>query len=393
VKKILDITPMYSGYEDYEKDSDGKYILPCNEAGYIRIYRKNTVNYGNGLIGLADGSKISHSDWTKIRKGFVLVENDGTEKQFFSVGGSDTGAIMGVSKYSNALDIYNTKKSLNEKEIDPKTEYTFEYGHRNEELIAMGFQQLTNMDVVKDNTIYFREDTGFMQANIDFYVRHPDGEFSVLEIKTINSNNNEAIADYKNGIVPLYYYSQAVLHYPMTVGVSLKIKGTFFAVGYNNSLNNIIICHFNRDFKQEKMLFVKEKEFVDCLRFDVMPIVKNKKVYPVADKKSVKINEKSISAAKDILEINKKISELKTQIKILEKQVDNDKNIIIDNIADAEISKEFSLDGTDYYVSYKNSRRENVNKNILVNKYPEIADEVISCSNSRVFKINEVKKK
>lgn len=169
MKKIIDITPHFKGYdESYSRNDDGKILLPRAEDGYIIIYRQNTLDYGNGLIGICDGSKIAESEWVDLRKGFWLVEKTNERNFHWCVGGSDSGAVLGVSKYSDSGKIYDTKKSLVQEEVSADNQYRFDYGHINEELIAQGFAELTKLEVVKNNTVFFNLKTGFMQANVDF---------------------------------------------------------------------------------------------------------------------------------------------------------------------------------------------------------------------------------
>lgn len=404
MKKILNITPRYTGYDKYPVDEDGKIILPRNDDGVILIYRRNTINYGNGLIGLLDGSKICVSDWEDLRRCFVIIDNDNTEHFYWSVGGSDSGVCMGVSSFNTPQGLYEDKKGIKKSEIDDNTDYIFEYGHRNEELIAQGFQTLTKMEVVKDNTVYFREDIGFMQANVDFFVRHPDGMFSVLEIKSTNNQNVKQLNEYKNGRVPMHYYTQAVLHYPIVLGDIFHIKGTYFAIGYNNSLNDIIICHYDRDKEQEELLLAAEKEFADYLKYDTVPkevqildtdklISSIKGKYPVAADKSIKLSEKSTEAVRQCLELQKQISELKSKQKEIEGTIDMYKAIIMEEMADNALSEEFDIGGNKYYCSLKNSSRSTIKSTVLKNKYPDIYEECVSVSKFRTFAISEVKAK
>lgn len=406
MKKIIDITPHFKGYdESYSRNDDGKILLPRAEDGYIIIYRQNTLDYGNGLIGICDGSKIAESEWMDLRKGFWLVEKTNERNFHWCVGGSDSGAVLGVSKYSDSGKIYDTKKSLVQEEVSADNQYRFDYGHINEELIAQGFAELTKLEVVKNNTVFFNLKTGFMQANVDFFVRHNDGRLSVLEIKTTNSNNDNVIEDYKRNIVPNYYYTQAVLHYPMCLGESFNVKGTYFAVAYNNSLKDIIICHFDRDKKQETVLYESEKEFVSCLRNNIRPeqdkiMVDNSSVlksvqekYPVANEKSVSLSPAAINAVKSYLEISDEISELNKQIEKLEDSKNLYKAMICEEMADAEISESFELNGKQYSISYKNGVRENINKTILKNKYDEVFKECVSYSHYRTLRVTTLKSK
>lgn len=403
MEKILNITPKYYGYKDFPKDSEGKILLPRNKEGVIVIERKNTVNYGNGLLGLVDGSAIATSEWEQLRNCFVLVDDDGTEYFHWCIGGSSSGPCLGVSSFETNFDLYYEKINGKKKEIDDELSYKFEYGHRNEELIATGFQQLTKMKVVKDNSVFFNENTGFMQANVDYFVQHIDGEFSILEIKSTNSNNYQKINDYKNKKVPPDYYSQAVLHYPKVLGDVFKIKGTFFAVGYSNSLNDIIICHFNRDFEQEQKLFEAEKTFVDCLERKVPPeeqtffgealIEYLEKKYPSAQPKSCDLSERGIDAVNGYLSIQKQLDSLSAEQEQLKQDLLFYKAIILEEMEDCESTSDFEIGNEKFYVDYKNNSRNTIAQSVIKNKYPEIYDDVVKTSNYRTFSIKKAKKK
>lgn len=171
-----------------------------------------------------------------------------------------------------------------------------------------------------------------------------------------------------------------------------------------NNLKDIIICNFDRDLEQEKILFSVEKEFSDRLKYDTPPqdnIPSNntskileslKKKYPVAKEKTTDLTPDTLKAVEEYLALQEKSSELKKEIKKIESDADIFKTIIIDNMADAELSTEFELDGNIMFCSYKNKPRVNINKTILQNKYPDVYNEVASNSISRTFSISKVKK-
>ncbi len=404
MKKIKNITPVYSGYKNYPVDEEGKITLDTDEKGKLMIYRRNTVNYGNGLLGLVDGSAISTETWEALREGFYLVEEDGTKNWHYCLGGSDSGSVVGVNKWSNCAKVYDRKIFGKKDEVNDDTKYLFEYGHVNEELIAKGFASLTKLEVVKNDTVFFNEGVGFLQANVDFFVRHEDGSLSILEIKSTNGSNYSVINDYKNHIVPMSYYTQAVLHYPMTLSPALDIRSTYFAVAYDNSRQNIICCHFDRDKEQEEVLLAAEREFIDCLCFKQRPdenktltnggvILENlKKKFPVAEEKSVKLGPAASSAVSSYLDIASQIASLKSKIKLLEAQQDLSKAMIIDDMKEACVSEAVSIDGTNYIVTYGNEKRESINKTVLKEKYPEVAEEIITSSAFRRLKITKEKK-
>lgn len=402
MEKILNITPKYGGYKDFPKDSEGKILLPRNKDGVIVIERKNTVSYGNGLLGLVDGSAIATSEWEQLRNCFVLLDDDGAEHFHWCVGGSSSGTCLGLSPFETMNDLYQEKITGQSKKIDDELEYTFSYGHCNEELIAIGFQSLTKMKVVKDDSVFFNESTGFMQANVDYFVMNVDGSVSILEVKTANGDNIQQISNYKSGDVPSNYYSQAVLHYPKVLGDVFNLTGTYFAIGYNNKLKDIIICHFDRDKEQETTLYEAEKGFVECLykkeppkEVSVNPentIKRLKEQYPTAKANSCELSDKGKEAVNCYLSINSQLNSLTKEEEQLKQDLNYYKSIIIEEMAENECSSDVPVGNQLYYVNYKNTSRTNIDKTVLKNKYPDVYKDVASSSSFRKFSILKSKK-
>lgn len=411
LKTIRDITPRYPGYDNYPRDAEGKIILPRVDYfvnGKMRkvmlIYRKNTIDFGNGLLGLLDGSKISIFDWTDLRKCFLLEEDNGERNFHWCIGGSDSGAMLGVSPYDNQRTVYETKMSDLPEEIDDDTAYRFAYGHANEELIARGFSTISNMNVVKNNTVFFREDL-HLQANVDFMIQHADGEWSVLEIKTTNPNG-KYMELYNNNMVPPHYYTQAVLHYPLVLSAAFTIKGTFYGIGSDNVLKNIKRIFFERDKVQEKAYLETTQEFESYLRFQTPPPLLSGEItgkrlkeklssqYPTATEgKKVKLSDDAVEAANRYLAISDEIKGKKREIDALSEEQTKLQCLLIDEIKDAEFTEEFTdSDGIVRYFSYTETQRTTVDSGILKTKYPETYGEVAKTTTSRRLTAKKPKK-
>ena len=61
-----------------------------------------------------------------------------------------------------------------------------EFGHRLEDLVAEIFSKKTGLEVFPVRIMFRHPLYPFMLADIDFFVRMPDGSFAILECKTCN---------------------------------------------------------------------------------------------------------------------------------------------------------------------------------------------------------------
>lgn len=393
---IPNITPHFYGYDNYPRDEEGKILLDRADDGRIIIKRRNTVSIGNkGLIALCDGAKIAIADWVDLRRGFYLEENNGQEEYHHCIGGSDAGAILGVSSYSSALDIYNAKKELQSVDHDEATLYRFEYGHINEPLVAQGFAVRSKMDVVKNDAVFFNEKTGFMQANVDYFIRHPDGQLSILEIKTTDANSS-VYALAKDGKVPLTYYAQAVLHYPMVLSDGFNIKDIYFAVSIGININDIQFCHFSRDPDGEKELLNAESLFVDRLINNTPP---NDTATPTerlerlgltrseSEPLAVELDDIGKAAVVEIEQLSKEKKRLLDMIAPIEKRIGEKQAIICQQLGKATSSTPINKDGKKYTVKWPSLRRISFDKTVLENKYPDAYKDAVRETISRRFSL------
>lgn len=398
MKQIPNITPRFYGYDNYPRDDDGKILLDRAEDGKIVIKRRNTISIGGkGLLALCDGSKISLTDWQDLRRGFWLEDADGRMKYHYCVGGSDAGAILGASPYSTAQDIYNAKKSMKQEVISDETDYMFEYGHKNEPLVAQGFANRTKLTVFKNDCVFFNESTGFMQANVDYFVKHPNGTLSILEIKTTNPNSSTFSLAKDQKKVPPTYYAQAVLHYPMALSTGFNIVGTYFAIACDNSLNNIQFCHFERDIKNEQVLLQAEKDFVDCLNNEVPPKdttdpsvwleksgLKQTEAQPVA----VDLDDTAKAAVDELEQLYKEEKRISDMLSPIKKRKEELQAIICKQIGDASSSTTYLKNKKYYTIHWNSYTRKTIDKTVLENKYPDAFADSVRNSVSRKFSIS-----
>lgn len=153
---------------------------------------------------VASTDEMSRQEWLKFRAA--------------GIGGSDAAAILGLSKWSSPVDIWESKVNAEAASEDGASE-AMEWGTRLEALIRARFKELHPDWIVRQvHAILENEERPFMRANLDGVVNHPDHGRGILEIKTASSRT---AADWKDG-VPAYYAPQAD-HYMAVTGLPFVV--------------------------------------------------------------------------------------------------------------------------------------------------------------------------
>lgn len=134
----------------------------------------------------------------------MLTEQQRQERKL-GVGGSDVAAILGLSKWSNVIDVYNQKTS---DDYEFKTSERMQIGSLLESALIDAYEKRTGNTVKRDvDTIV----SGIFRANVDGLV----GDDTVLECKTVNSFMKKEWGKEGTDEIPDYYLLQ-VAHYCMT---------------------------------------------------------------------------------------------------------------------------------------------------------------------------------
>lgn len=145
---------------------------------------------------LVDTADLSREDWLDYRR--------------LGIGGSDAAAIMGLSPFATIRDLYFDKIGVTPViEEEEENWVAKEVGHRLEDLVAMIFAKKTGLEVFPVRKMFRHPLYPFMLADVDYFIRFPDGSIGILECKTCNYNAKDKWAD--DGI-PENYVLQ-VRHY------------------------------------------------------------------------------------------------------------------------------------------------------------------------------------
>lgn len=129
------------------------------------------------------------------------------------VGGSDVSAIMGISAYRSPVEVWMEKTGRKEP-ADLSDKEAVEWGNRLEAIIRDKFAEMhPELTVDEGDATLVSKERPWAHANLDGMVRNIDGEWGVLEIKTVGKNRER---DWADG-VPDYYMTQ-VTHYLSVTG-------------------------------------------------------------------------------------------------------------------------------------------------------------------------------
>jgi len=284
------------------------------------------------------------------------------------IGGSDVAAILGISPFKSALDIYNDKISeLIKKDNEENNSLIF--GKILEPVILDFYLKKTGEKLSKFDQIIKKE---FMIASLDGMTESG----KVIEIKT--SRTDKGWGEEGTSEIPIYYTSQ-VQHYLMVTGcksadVAVLIAGSDFR-----------IYHIEENKELQNLLFEKEKKFWDmvCNRIPPEPTTHEdlKNLYPFS-------NQNSIEATYDIFEKIGLLASLNSNLKELEKRIDD---IKLELKLFMKENESISFNN-DILITYKTSKgRESIDwKNIaegLLNEIKDFGGQFLEIVNE-IIKIN-----
>ena len=127
----------------------------------------------------------------------VLVSTENlTEQEWLAyrrqgIGGSDVAAILGISPFRTARDLFDDKLNIASAVDDSGNWVAFEMGHLLEPLVARIFVKKTGLEVFLFKKMCWHRQFPLMLADVDYFVRLPDGRTVILEIKRTNYNASE----------------------------------------------------------------------------------------------------------------------------------------------------------------------------------------------------------
>lgn len=138
-----------------------------------------------------------------------LPEKDWLEYRRRGIGGSDAAAILGISPFATARDLYYDKLKIVPFDDSEINWVAKKMGHLLEDLVAEIFHVKTGYRIYQIKKMFYHPVHTFMLADIDYFVELPGGRTAILEIKTTNYNAKDHWwSEDGQEIVPLNYEAQ-----------------------------------------------------------------------------------------------------------------------------------------------------------------------------------------
>ena len=334
------------------------------------------LNYQPGV--LVDTTGLTREQWLEYRRR--------------GIGGSDVPAVMGQSPFCTGRDLYYDKRGI--KPVVNEMEENWvakEVGNRLEELVAKVFSFKTGLEVYPLHRMFYHPLYPFMLADLDFFIRFPDGKTGILECKTSNHFNLDKWA---NDCVPLNYEYQT-RHY-MSV---MNIDVVYIACMFLNNESEFVIRRIDRDYETEEALINEEAYFwneyvakgveppyvergdlvLESIRKHFGPADKDEPaiILPVSDKNLL---DQYLALKEEKSSLDGKSREIEAQMKTLYAGI----------VEKMGVSCKASLKDNkmNYQVTYNPVYRTGISKDNLEKlkiRHPDIYDEYVEVTESRRF--------
>ena len=341
---------------------------------------KSTTYQSNVLV---DTTNLSREKWLEYRR--------------LGIGGSDVAAILGISPFRTARDLYYDK--LNIVTADDEGNWVaMEMGNLLEPLVAKIFARKTGLKVFKRQCMFQHPHHPWMLADLDYLVELPDGSIAILEIKTTNYNARDNWWYNGNEIVPIYYESQGRHYMSVT-----NIDRVYFCCLYGNNADEVIIRHIDRDMTYETEMIALEQTFwQDNVLAKVPPpytedgdlILESlrRKLGPSEkDTPPVMLGLPQYSEITRYLELQHQKNELNKRLKQIDGDMNRLKALLVEAMGTSCLATYQDAD-RQFTVTFNPIRKSGISKENLERMkevHPDIFEEYVTVSESRRFNIKE----
>ena len=342
---------------------------------------KNSVIQYEAQV-VVDIDKLTREEWLKYRRK--------------GIGGSDVAAIMGISPFATAFDLYNDKIGVKPVIEEGSNNWVaLEVGHRLEDLVAKIFSAKTGLEVFPVHKMFRHPKYPFMLADVDYFIRFPDGTFGILECKTCNYNSQDKWAD---GRIPAHYVYQ-VRHYLAV----MNLNQAYIACLYGNNANEFFIRKIDRDMEEEQEIIEQEEFFwneyvekrVEPQLYGKPDLILNsiRRFVGYGDK-SLPEQKLTIGSAKK-LERYLELSEEKSILEKRKREIESEqRQLSIPFVEELGQGCKAIVEGTDcrYRITYNQMLRTQIAKDDMEKlkiQHPDIFEEYAKTSESRIFRVKK----
>lgn len=310
---------------------------------------------------IADTRTLTHDEWLALRR--------------TGIGGSDAGAIMGVSPYKGAFSVWADKQG----KLPPlEDNEAMRQGRDLEDYVARRFAETSGLRVRHEYSMLRSVEHPCMLADID---RRIIGERAGLECKT---SRDITMARYRNGEYPMEYYCQC-LHYLAVTGwdcwyLAVLVYGTdllIYKICRDEVLDDIEALIKAEEAFWDSHVVLDQPPAPDALDSTAAALGS---VYPHDDGTTVCADQDADQALTEL-------AALKAQRRSIDRQITEHENQIKAAMGEAEV-----LAGTSVSATWRSRELTTISKTKLLKAYPNINMDAITDRNiQRRFAIKEDK--
>jgi len=267
----------------------------------------------------------------------MLNIQDFTHNRTQFLGGSDIAAVLGVSKFRSAMDVWLEKTG---KRSTDKEGFALRFGTFAESFIADEYARLTDETLINHSQALTHPDHPFCMGHIDrFVLANPNAPLfdehkslnakKLLECKTANYFSQHDWGEPGTDAVPLPYLCQCLWYLAIAnlseIDVAVLFGGT-----------ELQVYTITRDLELETLIFDKAIYFWQehvCKDIPPKPLsIKDcQAVFPKATL------GKSIEAPTNTLALIEQLKALESQTTIDEARIESIKQALMEQMADAEV--------------------------------------------------------
>ena len=315
----------------------------------------------------------------------MLNNQDFANLRAKSLGGSDVGALLGLSKYRTAVEVWMEKTGRSTSHTDS---LPLRFGSFAESFVANEYALATGLPLIHHETAMIHPQFSYMHGHIDRFICSSPTLFDdaghlqasrILECKTANPFTSHEWGEVGSDQVPLSFLVQCAWYLALT-----GLEQADLAVLFGNA--DFRIYEIQRDLELEEMILSRAQSFWDqhVLR-DTPPPAQSESDYKQLFPKA---QSKTTEAPKETCELIKKLKSINEQIDSYEQEVSAIKQSIMAQMQDAEVlTHQGQVLAT--WKAPKPSTRLDTKK--LTQEHPELINNYqIQVANSRRLVIKEL---
>jgi putative phage-type endonuclease len=258
----------------------------------------------------------------------MLINQDFSVDRSKYIGGSDIGAILGLSRFKSPLHVWMEKTG---KEAFKADSLPLRFGSFAEEFVAKEYSRSTGLELLHDESAFIHPEHSMFCAHIDRLVMG-DGldcpPTKILECKTANPFSQGDWGIVGSDEVPLPYLCQVAWYQAIT-----GIEQADLAVLFGNA--DFRIYEIARDKELEQMIIQKALFFWnEHVLKDIPPPVQSEADCHTLFSKGD--SSKSVEAKAETLELTKRLQILNSEIDSREAEVSHIKQNIMSQLGEAE---------------------------------------------------------